>query len=40
MMQQRYHLRVLLTHGMDINLYITFKMGERSIKEREKEGNT
>jgi hypothetical protein len=38
-MQQRYHLRVLLTHSMDINLYITLKMGERSKKEREKECN-
>jgi hypothetical protein len=38
-MQQRYHLRVLLTHGTDINLNITLKMGGRSRKEREKEGN-
>jgi hypothetical protein len=27
MTQQRYHLRVLLTHGPNINLYVTLKMG-------------
>jgi hypothetical protein len=36
MMQQRYNLRVLLTHGTDINLYITLKMGGRSGKEERK----
>jgi hypothetical protein len=40
MIQQQYHIMVLLTHGTDINLYIALKMGGRSGREREKESNT
>jgi hypothetical protein len=36
MMQQQYHLRVLLTCGTYTNLYITFKIGGMSEKERER----
>jgi hypothetical protein len=40
MMQQQYHLRVLLTRDIDINLYLTLKIGGRSEKERERKKET